>query len=164
MAKTACLTFCVALLLSAWTASNAHTDARQAAPATADDSATANAADLARMQGDWMVASMTVSGMKMPDVEAQSLFRTVAEDQYTVSRYKKVVGRGSFKIDATQNPKTIDSTAAATADQPPVLGIYEFDGARLKICNASPGKPRPKNFDAQLGSGQTSIVWEPEAK
>ena len=163
MSQTTCRGLFFALLLC-FAPSLSALLAGQGAPPPVDTTADANAADLARMQGDWMVASMTVSGMKMPDFEAQSLFRTVTQDQYTVSRYKKVVGRGTFTIDATKNPKTIDSTSAAAADQPPILGIYEFDGMRLKICNASPGKPRPKNFDAQLGSGQTSTVWEPEMK
>jgi uncharacterized protein (TIGR03067 family) len=134
------------------------------APATAaqDD---ASATDLARMQGDWMVVSMTTSGMKLADDEAQILFRTVAGDKYTVSRFSKVVGQGVFKIDATKQPKTIDSAPAGQTDPAKtILGIYEFDGQHLKICNASPGKPRPVNFDAQFGSGHTSIVWEPEKK
>ncbi|HEY1603726.1 MAG TPA: TIGR03067 domain-containing protein [Pirellulales bacterium] len=125
----------------------------------------ASAADLAKMQGDWMVASMTTSGTKLADDEAQILFRTVAGDKYTVSRFTKVVGQGVFKIDATKELKKIDSAPAGQNDQAKmILGIYEFDGARLKICNASPGKPRPVNFDAQFGSGHTSIVWEPEKK
>jgi uncharacterized protein (TIGR03067 family) len=125
----------------------------------------ASAAELEKMQGDWMVVSMTVSGMKLPDDEAQTLFRTVEGDRYTVSRFMKVVGRGTFKIDATQTPKTIDATsAAAKADATPILGIYEFDGRQLKICNAAPGNPRPKNFNAGPASNQTLIIWEPEKK
>ena len=117
------------------------------------------------MQGDWMVVSMTTSGTKLADDEAQILFRTIVGDKYTVTRFSKVVGQGIFKIDATKQPKTIDSTPAGPPDKvQPILGIYEFDGQRLKISNALPGKPRPANFDAQFGSGQTAIVWEPEKK
>lgn len=98
-------------------------------------------------------------------MKAQTLFRTVEGDRYTVSRFMKVVGRGTFKIDATQTPKTIDSTSAtAKADAPPLLGIYEFDGGQLKICNAAPGNPRPKTFNAGPASNQTLIIWEPEKK
>ncbi|MGD9722518.1 MAG: TIGR03067 domain-containing protein [Pirellulales bacterium] len=134
-----------------------------------------NAADLARMQGDWMVATMQTEGMEVPAEEAQALFRTVENDTYTVSRYAKVASRGTFQIDATKSPKTIDSTPAAVgAAAPPadgkakppqtIRGIYEFDGDKLRICNARPGQPRPKNFEAKQYTGHTLIVWEPEVK
>jgi uncharacterized protein (TIGR03067 family) len=126
--------------------------------------ADASAPDLAKMQGDWMVASMKANGTEVPADEAQALFRTVQENRYTVSRYSKVVGSGTFKIDATKTPRTIDSLAEKSPDGKPVLGIYEFVGEKLRICNALPGKPRPTTFDAKLLSGHTVIVWEREKK
>ena len=129
------------------------------------DAAATYEADLKRMQGDWMVASMIVSGMTMSDEEAQSLFRTVEGDRYVVSRYSKPVGKGTFKLDATKNPKWIDSTpAAGPGAGKPILGIYEFNGQQLRICNAGPGKPRPTGFESKPTSERTMIVWEPEKK
>jgi uncharacterized protein (TIGR03067 family) len=129
----------------------------------------ASAADVERMQGDWMVTSMRIGGEEYPAVEAQALFRTVEGDQYSVSRYTKVISRGKFVLDATQTPKTIDSTPMAVdpskGDKPPaplIRGIYEFDGKQLRICNARPGQPRPKDFSAKQFTGHTLIVWEPE--
>ena len=125
----------------------------------------ANAADLAKMQGDWMVATMTVDGMKLSPDEAQTLFRTIEGEHYTVSRYSKVIGRGTFKLDATQSPKTIDSTPAVAGDpSKPIRGIYEFDGDRLRVCNARPGQPRPKNFTTKMFTGHSLIEWQPEVK
>jgi uncharacterized protein (TIGR03067 family) len=129
----------------------------------------AQAADLKRMQGDWMVAMMKLSGEEQPADVAQSLYRTVEGDQYRISRYTKVIGRGTFKIDAAQSPKTIDSTptelqGAEQSDSKPILGIYEFDGDKLRVCNARPGQPRPKSFDAKMYTGHTLIVWEREVK
>jgi uncharacterized protein (TIGR03067 family) len=121
-----------------------------------------SAADLARMQGDWMVASMKVNGFKQEQQEAEALFRTVKDATFSVSRYTRVLSRGTFKIDATQSPKTIDSTPVNAPNATPLLGIYEFDGDKLRICNAPPGKPRPKDFEARLGSQHSLIVWEPE--
>ncbi len=79
------------------------------------------------------------------------------------------MGRGTFTIDATQSPKTIDSTFAesqggASDDSKQIHGIYEFDGDKLRICNARPGQPRPKNFDAKMYTGHTLVVWEREGK
>ena len=128
-----------------------------------------SALDVKRMQGDWMVKTMRVDGMDLPTLDAQALFRTVEGERYAVSRYAKVIGQGTFKLDATKSPKTIDSTPVAkpggkSSEPPkPILGIYEFDGDKMRICNSRPGQPRPKNFEAKRFTGHTLIVWEPEA-
>jgi uncharacterized protein (TIGR03067 family) len=137
------------------------------APAEAvetEQTARDTAADLARMQGDWMVTSMKVNGLKHEQQEAESLFRTIKGENFTVSRYSRVLSRGTFKLDATQSPKTIDSIVTSAPEPLTLLGIYEYDGDKLRICNALPGKPRPKDFGCRIGSQQTLIVWEPEGK
>jgi len=124
----------------------------------------ASAADLARMQGDWMVSSMIAGGVKLEDEEAQTLFRTVDGDKYSVSRFTKKIGYGTFVIDATKSPATIDSTPATADPKKKILGIYQWDGERLQVCNAQLGFPRPKTFEAKPGTGHTMIVWEREKK
>jgi len=143
------------LLLSAllWAPAEA-VETEQPAPETV--------ADLARMQGDWMVTSMKVNGLKHEQQEAESLFRTIEDDTFTVSRYSRVLNKGTFKLDATQSPRTIDSLVTSTPEPVTLLGIYEYDGDKLRICNALPGNPRPKDFECRIGSKQTLIVWEPE--
>jgi uncharacterized protein (TIGR03067 family) len=71
------------------------------------------------------------------------------------------IGTGTFKLDPSAMPKTIDSSPAADPSKP-ILGIYEFEGETLKICNAQPGKSRPSDFEAKAGSGHTLIVWQRE--
>jgi len=122
------------------------------------------AADLARMQGDWMVATIKSNGLQQPQDEAESLFRTVKDNTYVISRYSREFARGVFKLDATQTPRTIDSTPANSPDGTALLGIYEFDGDKLRVCNAPPGKPRPKDFVARIGSQHTVTLWERERK
>jgi uncharacterized protein (TIGR03067 family) len=132
-------------------------------PAAADAPATdANAKDLAKMQGDWAVASMTRDGRKLSDDESQTLFRTVTGNKYTIFNFSKPISKGTFKIDATKTPKTIDSTPPGA--KAPILGIYEFEGQMLKVCNGPPGTPRPTNFEAKEGSNHTKIIWQPEKK
>ena len=131
----------------------------------ADDKADANKKDLATMQGDWALTSMTRDGMKFPDEDAQALFRTVKGKQYTVSRYEKVAGKGTFTIDATTKPHTIDFLPDTEKDKSRVLrGIYKFDGEKLTICYAPAGKDRPTEFASKEGQNQTLAVWEREAK
>jgi len=123
----------------------------------------AAAEDLKRMQGNWVVVSMEVDGLKVPDDDAMALFRSVKGDRYTVSRYRKVVGKGTIKLDATKKPRAIDALpAGATGEAKSLLGIYEFDGNKLKLCFARPGMPRPTEFSAKEDSGHTLTVWQRE--
>jgi uncharacterized protein (TIGR03067 family) len=128
-----------------------------------DSDADANAKDLEKMQGDWAVVSVVRDGVKEEDDNAQSLFRTVKENQYTVFLFDKAVGSGTFKIDATKKPKTIDSFPANLAGKA-ILGIYQIDGDTMKTCYAPPGKDRPTEFSSKKGSEHTLMVWEREKK
>jgi uncharacterized protein (TIGR03067 family) len=131
----------------------------------ADGAKDESAKDLEKMQGDWAADSLVRGGFPLPADDARAYFRTVKDDQYTVSRYSKVVGKGTFKIDATKKPKTIDSQPAdPTGKIKPVLGIYELDGDKLTICNAEPGKERPTEFTSKEGSGNSLTVWLREKK
>jgi uncharacterized protein (TIGR03067 family) len=120
--------------------------------------------DLEKMQGDWAAVSMVQDGMKIPDDDAQALFRTIKGNDYTVYRYDKALSKGTFTLDATKKPRTIDFLPANAPNRMPIQGIYEFEGERLKYCYAPPGKPRPADFAAKEGSGHTLTVWEREKK
>ena len=134
-------------------------------PAADQAPADANASDLAKMQGDWRTVSVIDNGTRVADDEAQTLFRTVAGNSYSLFRFSKPLTKGTFTIDATKRPKTIDVLPTASkGPAKPILGIYEFDGTTLKICNARPGKPRPTDFEPKRGSGISCAVWEPEQK
>jgi len=128
-----------------------------------DSNADAIAKDLEKMQGDWAVVSVVRDGAKDEDDNAQSLFRTVKGNQYTVFLFDKAVGSGTFKIDATKKPKTIDSFPANLAGKA-LLGIYQIEGDTIKTCYAPPGKDRPTAFSSKKGSEHTLMVWEREKK
>jgi uncharacterized protein (TIGR03067 family) len=125
--------------------------------------ADADKKDLEKLQGDWALVSYVIDGAKLSDDEAQSLFRTVKGDQYTVLLFDKVIFKGTFKIDATKKPKTIDFYGEGMSDKP-VLGIYEIDGDTFKVCSALPGKERPKEFTSKKDSGHSLMIWEREKK
>lgn len=128
-----------------------------------DPKADATAKDLEKMQGDWAVVSVIRDGVKDEDDNAQSLFRTVKGNQYTVFLFDKPLGNGTFQIDATKKPKTIDSFPANLAGKA-LLGIYEIDGDTIKTCYAPAGKERPTEFSSKKDSGHTLMVWEREKK
>jgi uncharacterized protein (TIGR03067 family) len=93
------------------------------------------------------------------------MFRSIKGDKYTVFRFDKARGKGTLKLDATKNPKTIDALPDGPAGKMgPILGIYEIDGDTLKLCFAAPGMERPKDFTCKAGSGHTLTVWMREKK
>jgi uncharacterized protein (TIGR03067 family) len=121
--------------------------------------------DLEWMQGDWQAVSRVVDGTPFPDDDAQSMFRTVKGDQYTIFLFQKPLGKGKMKLDATKTPRAIDALPEGPAGKSgPILGIYEISGDTLKMCFAQPGKERPKDFACKAGSGHNLTVWTREKK
>jgi uncharacterized protein (TIGR03067 family) len=127
----------------------------------ADDAKSDNKKDMEKMQGEWTMASGERNGQAIPDEFLQSLKRTIKGDQYTVKQGDDVINGGSYTIDATKSPKTIDLkvTEGQAAGQT-MHGIYELQGDTMKICYASPGKPRPTEFTAKEGSEQILATWK----
>jgi uncharacterized protein (TIGR03067 family) len=120
--------------------------------------------DREKMLGDWAAVSMVADGAKSSDDEAQSLFRTVKGNSYTMFLFNKPLARYTFTLDASKTPKTIDVVREGVAPGKPLVGIYQLDGERWTICFAAPGKERPKDFTSTEGSGQVLTVWEREKK
>jgi uncharacterized protein (TIGR03067 family) len=127
----------------------------------ADDAKSDNKKDMEKMQGEWTMASGERNGQAIPDEFVQSLKRTIKGNQYTVKREDEVINGGTYTIDATKSPKTIDLkvTEGQAAGQE-MHGIYELDGDTIKICYANPGKPRPTEFNAKEGTEQTLATWK----
>jgi uncharacterized protein (TIGR03067 family) len=118
--------------------------------------------DLEQLQGDWACESMEIGGQKFADDDARAYFRTIKGDTYAVNRFTKVAGKGTIKLDATKNPRTIDSTPDG-GKVPPVAGIYKLEGDTLTLCTAPPGKPRPTKFDT-ADTENTMSAWTREKK
>jgi len=129
--------------------------------ALADSKDDADKKDLDLMQGDWAVVEYVVDGVKLEDDNAQSIFRTVKGNQYTVYLYEKPLSSGTIKLDAGRKPKHIDSLPDKMPDKS-ILGIYEIERDRMKVCYAAPGKDRPTEFESKKGSGHTFVIWERE--
>jgi uncharacterized protein (TIGR03067 family) len=120
--------------------------------------------DLEMLQGDWAGVSMIQDGMKLPDDDAQAYFRSYKGDKYAVFRYSQPLAKWTFTLDAAKKPKTIDAQREGDDKGKPALGIYEFEGGKLKLCVAGIGKERPTKFESKPGSGHTLSVWEREKK
>ena len=127
------------------------------------DDADLNKKDLQKMQGDWAAVEMVREGNPLERDSAQAYFRTVEGTHYTMVRYRKVVGKGTFKLDATKSPRWIDATPD-TPNAKALKGIYEWDGDNLKITFGAPDGERPKDFKSPPGSPNSYTLWEREKK
>lgn len=71
--------------------------------------------------------------------------------------------KGSFKLDPTKKPKTIDMTFPAALDakeDQKVLGIYELEGDTLRLCYGPDRGKRPTELNSKAGSKRSVIVFK----
>jgi uncharacterized protein (TIGR03067 family) len=128
----------------------------------ADDKKDANKEELKKLEGTWKIESMEQNGTKVAEEEFKDLVVTVKGDTYTVKNGDKVIDAGTFKIDATKKPKTMDTTPTDGQDKgKTILSIYELDGDTYKECQAEAGsKNRPTEFSTKSGGGHTLFVMK----
>jgi uncharacterized protein (TIGR03067 family) len=109
--------------------------------------------EVERFQGTWRWESVDNDGIKVP-VEDFRDWRIVKEgSKYTLTQGNFVV-KGTFEVDASKNPKTIDITRTEGPKKGTnSKGIYELDGDTYKICMDPEGKNRPTLFESKKGSG-----------
>ena len=121
--------------------------------------------ELEKMQGDWVMVESTHDGKKMSNEDVKLFKRTVKNDRYTITRGGEVIGEGTFKLDPTKKPKTIEAVRTAGPDKDkPMLGIYEVEGDTYKVCLALPGEERPKAFESKEGTKHTVSIWKKAGK
>jgi uncharacterized protein (TIGR03067 family) len=110
---------------------------------------TALAAD--KIEGTWMGTGGISDGKKVPD-EVVTKFMLVAvfkDGKYSVSIQGKQIEAGTYKVDDSKTPATIDLTIKEGKDKDKSqLGIYKIEGGNLTVALALPGeKDRPKSFE-----------------
>jgi uncharacterized protein (TIGR03067 family) len=119
--------------------------------------------ELKKFQGTWRTVSMVIDGRVVPNRDIQGRRVIITGKEYVIVDGEETIQRGVFKIDPAQSPKQIDTipadgSNAGKADR----GIYEFDGGKLRLCYAPPGKDRPTDFSADDGSSRWLAVDERE--
>jgi uncharacterized protein (TIGR03067 family) len=123
-----------------------------------DDPATG---DLRSLQGTWVTVSLVNDGKTLVDEKAPPKSGPTTKLVYEGHKWMvkvadKTVATGKFKIDATQNPKTIDiMDESGVANAKTKLGIFELDGDTYKYCLAPAGKPRPRELSSKPGGGHS---------
>ena len=112
--------------------------------------------ELKRHQGTWIATSSTFDGQKAPEDIVHSIKRIVTDDHVVWQRDGKQFAGTKIALDSTNEPNTIDVIPDGGRNRGErILGIYKLDRDTLTICMAGPGRPRPKEFKAEKGSGWT---------
>ena len=110
----------------------------------------------ARWEGTWRVVASEKDGQGSPPGDVESTAYSVAGDKYTVRRQGEVVEEGTFRIDPTRKPRSID-VFPSKPEGKIQRGIYEWgEDGTIRICFAHPGEEdRPARFSTTEGTGHT---------
>jgi uncharacterized protein (TIGR03067 family) len=109
-----------------------------------------------KLQGTWAAVEGGPPGGQL----------TFAGDKFTIrdTKENKDVAKGTFKVDPSKKPKTIDMTVTEDSEGGKYkgktsLGIYELDGDQLKWCANEPGKTeRPKEFVKEASGDRYLLI------
>lgn len=110
--------------------------------------------DLRQMQGTWRPVSGELAGKTLGGDALKSTKLVIDGDKYTVT-VGNSPDKGSLKVDASKNPKTMDIVGVEGPNKgKTILAIYEIKNDTLKICYELGLKGRPTEFktkpDTQL--------------
>ena len=122
--------------------------------------------DKEKLQGTWNAVSGESGGKE--DAEAKEHALVFKGDEFNVKRGDKVIIKGTFKIDSSKKPKTIDmEIVEAPGDDTgkTALGIYKLEGDDLTWCVDEPGSGnRPKEFASKEGTKTMLVKLKREKK
>jgi uncharacterized protein (TIGR03067 family) len=102
--------------------------------------------DKDKLQGEWLSLKRESAG-KSPILtsDSPSYHKFKFEGDKVNYTCGKADDEGTFAIDSSKQPKTIDWTASTSAL---MEGIYELDGDTLKMCFGNPNE-RPTDFKSK---------------
>jgi len=114
------------------------------------------------LEGSWRVVSASREGAEAKDLQGHRL--SFDRDRFVIrSARGEVRYRGTFKVDSTKEPPTIDFQHETQALAGKTwLGVYRLDGNKLRICDnaVDPTQPRPTGFESKPRSGSIDVTFE----
>jgi uncharacterized protein (TIGR03067 family) len=117
--------------------------------------------DLQNMQGTWSIESIEKEGKPLDKDSLKNRRVVIQGNRYTVKDGERILDAGTYKIDATVTPKTIDiSPNAGPNAGKKLLGIYKLDGDDRSIVFAGPSEDRPKQFRTKPNSDDIYVVYK----
>jgi erythromycin esterase len=113
--------------------------------------------ELERMNGTWRMLAMNQDGEPAAlEGTLANLQVIVQDDRRTLRSGDNVLAQAHYRLNPSAQPATIDIIVAQGAARgQTLLGIYEINEDRLRVCYAAHGRDRPQDFNPKAGSGQT---------
>jgi len=112
------------------------------------------AEEMKKLQGTWKQIAYERDGVTEPlDEQGWEPRVTFTGDAFVVALSDGSIPiKGTYKLDPTRNPKTIDWSDTIGEDAgKTLLAIYSLEGDRLVFCAAYPGQERPTEFRTRPG-------------
>src|SRR5262249_26884974 len=110
--------------------------------------------ELKRFQGTWKQIGYERDGVKEPlDEQGWDPITTFTGEEFVVTLADGSIPiKGTYRIDPTRNPKTVDWMDTIGEDAGKTLrAIYALQENRLIFCAAYPGLDRPTEFRTRPG-------------
>jgi uncharacterized protein (TIGR03067 family) len=103
------------------------------------------------LNGTWQVVSQSTNGKEDAIPKDGGDMVTLNDGKYTIKEGDKDVCKGTFKLDSTKTPMSIDKTMSEGDDKgKTALGIYQLTGDEVKVSWSRAGDTdRPAGFDAK---------------
>jgi len=108
-------------------------------------------ADLEKIQGSWKLMSLEIQGKTIPAPEGGGTFIFGKDNKLVIKEKDKADKEGTFKIDASKDPKELDLIGATAKEKETMRTIYQLDGDTLKLAFSAEGPKggRPTAFDSK---------------
>ena len=115
--------------------------------------------EVAAFQGTWSLASGTIDGKPMSDVDVKRYKRKFQGDRFELHEDGKTIMEGTFKLNVKQDPKTIDLIFLdKDKKEQRIYGIYKLEDDSATHCLN--GEARPASFASEPKSGNILFVWQ----
>ena len=120
--------------------------------------------EIERFQGTWKFESVMIGGEKM-DIKLFKDARLILEGEKFTQNQGKLVTHGTYKVDVSKKPKTVDVTFTDGPEKGKTMpGIYELNGDAYKACFDLTCKERPTKFESKKGTMLVVEVLKREKK
>jgi uncharacterized protein (TIGR03067 family) len=112
--------------------------------------------DHKRLKVSWKVLSVKKDGVALPKIDGKYVFHA---DRFQIFHNGEEAVSGTYAIDASSHPKTIDLRSLGQSEFPAIRGIYDFPGpGRMRICYGDKQNWRPTSFESKQDGGSVAVV------
>ena len=116
----------------------------------------AKRSDLQLMQGKWLPVELIANGKTIEADVLNAIKVTIHENTYKTER-PNGVDEGTFKLDESTTPKTMNLTSDSGTDIP---AIYEISDDTFKACYAISNASKPTEFKSAEDSNHILVTYK----